>query len=51
LKVLWTEAERPDGRELLEGPYRIIYRIAEQHIEVLAIVHGARARVWPLPER
>jgi plasmid stabilization system protein ParE len=45
------EAERPDVRELLEGPYRIIYRIAEQHLEVLAIVHGARARVWPLPER
>lgn len=29
-------------RELIEGPYRICYRLADNRIEVLAILHGAR---------
>jgi plasmid stabilization system protein ParE len=29
-------------RELIEGDYRIWYRLYEDHIEVLAIFHGAR---------
>jgi toxin ParE1/3/4 len=28
-------------REVLEGPYRIIYRIKTDQIDVLAVVHGA----------
>lgn len=32
-------------RELLEGPYRIIYRIRPSRVDVIAVIHGAR----PLP--
>jgi plasmid stabilization system protein ParE len=36
------EYEQVDVRELIEGPYRIIYRILPQQIDVLAVVHSAR---------
>jgi toxin ParE1/3/4 len=29
-------------RELFEDPYRIIYRISDHQIEVVAVVHAAR---------
>jgi plasmid stabilization system protein ParE len=29
-------------REIIEGPYRIIYRIDEHHIDILAVLHGSR---------
>jgi toxin ParE1/3/4 len=29
-------------RELVEHPYRIIYRAAAERVDVLAVVHGAR---------
>jgi toxin ParE1/3/4 len=29
-------------REILEHPYRIIYRILEQQIDIVAVIHGAR---------
>ena len=29
-------------REVLERPYRIIYRVLPDRIDVLAVVHGAR---------
>ena len=32
-------------REVLEGPYRIIYHILEDEIDIIAVVHGARQ--WP----
>jgi plasmid stabilization system protein ParE len=32
----------PHIRQLLEKPYRIIYRIMPDRIDVLAVVHGAR---------
>lgn len=32
----------PDIRQLLEWPYRIIYRIRGDAIEVLAVIHGRR---------
>ena len=32
----------PDIREVIEQPYRIIYRIREDHIDVLAVVHSAQ---------
>jgi toxin ParE1/3/4 len=37
----------PATRELLEGPYIIVYEIheARDEIVVLAVVHGARNRV------
>lgn len=30
-------------REVLEAPYRIIYRVLENRVDVLAVVHAARA--------
>jgi addiction module RelE/StbE family toxin len=29
-------------REVIEGPYRIIYHIKPEQIDVLAVLHGAR---------
>ena len=36
------EYSAEDVRELIEKPYRIIYRIKPDQIDVLAVVHGAR---------
>jgi toxin ParE1/3/4 len=36
------EYETDDVRELIETPYRIIYRIKSDQIDVLAVIHGAR---------
>jgi plasmid stabilization system protein ParE len=33
-------------REIIEKPYRIIYRIKPEQIDVLAVIHGAQV----LPE-
>jgi toxin ParE1/3/4 len=37
------EYQNDDIRELIEKPYRIIYRIKADQIDVLAVIHGARA--------
>ena len=29
-------------REVIEGPYRIIYHISSSHIDIIAVIHGAR---------
>jgi plasmid stabilization system protein ParE len=36
------EFQDPSLRELLVRPYRLIYRVQDQVVLVLAIVHGAR---------
>lgn len=37
------EMNQPDIRELVEGNYRIVYRIISQHrIHILMVHHGAR---------
>ena len=36
------EYEASDIREVIEGPYRIIYRIKPDQVDVLAVVHGAQ---------
>ena len=36
------EYEAPDIREVIERPYRIIYRIRTDQIDILAVVHGAQ---------
>ena len=41
------EYDRDDVREVLEYPYRIIYRVLSERVDVLAVVHGARR----LPEK
>lgn len=36
------EFQHADVRELVERPYRLIYRVRSDAIEVLSIVHGRR---------
>lgn len=36
------EYDAEDIREVIEKPYRIIYRIKPDQIDVLAVVHGAQ---------
>jgi toxin ParE1/3/4 len=36
------EVGRPEIREVLEGPFRVIYLLAPDHLDVLAVVHGRR---------
>jgi toxin ParE1/3/4 len=36
------EYQAQDIRELIEKPYRIIYRIKQDQIDVLAVIHSAR---------
>lgn len=36
------EYDAPEIREVIEKPYRIIYRVRPDQIDVLAIVHGAQ---------
>jgi toxin ParE1/3/4 len=36
------EYDHDDVREVFEGPYRIIYRITDAQLDVIAVIHGAR---------
>ena len=36
------EYENDQIREVIEGPYRIIYHIKPEQIDVVAVIHGAR---------
>jgi plasmid stabilization system protein ParE len=36
------EYQDPNIREVIEGSYRLIYRIASDDIRVLAVIHGAQ---------
>jgi len=36
------EYDTDEIREIIEGQYRIIYRIKSDQIDVLAVIHGAR---------
>jgi plasmid stabilization system protein ParE len=36
------EYQADDVRELIETPYRIIYRVKRDQIDVLAVIHGAQ---------
>jgi toxin ParE1/3/4 len=42
------EANDVNVREVLEGPYRIIYHVLDDEIDVIAVVHTARQ--WPEAE-
>ena len=42
------EANDVNIREVIEGPYRIIYHLLGDEIDVIAIVHGASQ--WPEQE-
>lgn len=41
-----THYNRPDIRELIEGPYRIVYRVGASDIEVIEVFHGAQRPPW-----
>lgn len=36
------EYRRNDLREVIERPYRLIYRIREEQVDILAIMHSAQ---------
>ena len=36
------EFDKPQIQEVIEGPYRIIYYIKPDQIDVLAVIHGAQ---------
>jgi len=36
------EYEADDLREVIEGPFRLIYRITPEQLDVIAVVHAAR---------
>jgi len=48
---LVPEARQPDIRELLEGPYRIIYQVRPSRVDILAVVHGRQDLQWPMGPR
>ncbi len=37
-----SETERQDIREIIEPPYRIIYHLRADSIDILTVMHGAR---------
>ena len=43
-----AEYDRPNIREVIEGPYRVIYRTESDRVVVLAVIHGARL-LPPIP--
>jgi plasmid stabilization system protein ParE len=36
------EYRDPAIREVIEGPYRVIYEVSGKDVRVLAVIHGAR---------
>lgn len=40
------EYNAPQIREVIEGPYRIIYYMRSDQIDVLAVIHGAQETPW-----
>lgn len=36
------EADRSDVRELIIGSYRLMYRVEEERVLVVAVIHGSR---------
>ncbi|NLS92605.1 MAG: type II toxin-antitoxin system RelE/ParE family toxin [Planctomycetaceae bacterium] len=44
----WMRFDRDSSiREVIEGPYRIVYRIEPDRVAVVAVIHGVRL----LPEQ
>jgi plasmid stabilization system protein ParE len=40
------EAGFPQIREVLEGPYRIMYHIKPDQIDIIAVIHGTQQTPW-----
>lgn len=45
-----AEYDDPQIREIIEGPYRVIYRVETKRVAVLAVIHGARLLPGNPPE-
>jgi len=43
------EAGFPQIREVLEGPYRIMYHITPDQIDIIAVIHGSQQSPWTPP--
>lgn len=43
------EVGRPEIREVIEPPYRVIYRVTSQRVEVVAVVHVRRGDIGLTP--
>ena len=41
------EFDHPQVREVIEGPFRIIYRTKQDQIDVIAVIHGSQSP-WTL---
>lgn len=39
-------SRRPNVRELIEEPYRIIYRVRKNNVDVIDVFHSARRPPW-----
>jgi plasmid stabilization system protein ParE len=39
------EIGRVEIREVIEGPYRVIYQKADERLEVLAVIHGRQGQI------
>ena len=46
-----AEYRREDVREVIERPFGIIYRLKEEQVDVLAVLHGARQVPPEVPDR
>ena len=41
-----AEYKRADVREIVESPYRIVYRVRRDRVQVIEVFHGARRPPW-----
>ena len=44
-----SEYGDPNIREVFEHPYRILYRVDGQDVQVVAVIHSARRLPWARP--
>ena len=40
------EADFPQIREVLEGPYRVMYHIKPDQVDIIAVIHGSQQTPW-----
>jgi plasmid stabilization system protein ParE len=40
------EVALPQLREVMEGPYRLVYLLRPDRIDIVAVFHGARRSPW-----
>jgi toxin ParE1/3/4 len=43
---IFPELNLPNVREVIEGPYRIVYLVKSEQIDILAVIHTARPAPW-----